>query len=73
MKLFVWIDPHPVPYGSSLLFAVAETEEEARRIAKSARAFHHGDILQDSAPNVELGVPARVLDVPCGEWHQWSE
>lgn len=73
MKLFVWVDPYPVSYGSSLVFAVASDLEEARKVAKSGGAYAYGRHLQDHSPGVELGEPDRVLPLPCAEWHEWSE
>lgn len=73
MKLFVWIDPYRVSYGSSLFFAVAETVEAARDVAARSKAYAYGNHEQSAPPGVELGEPARIVDLPCGEWHEWSE
>lgn len=73
MKLFVWERPYTVFYGSSMLIAVAESVEEAKRIAKSAPGYSY--TIFDGHPNrsVKLGEPTRVVDLPCAEWHEWSE
>lgn len=77
MKLFVWANPYPVYYGSSGLFAVAETEEQARQIAESAPVYSYIHN-EKTSPEFErslikLGPPTRVVDLPCAEWHEWSE
>lgn len=78
MKLFVWADPYTIPYGSSLLIAVAETVEEAREAASSRSVtYSYGKHKQgtnnrhDAA--ADLGEPTRVVDIPCAEWHEWEE
>ena len=73
MKLFVWVDPYEVEFGTSMLFAVAETLEEAKAEAMRGQAYAFGEFKQDRVPVVELGAPTRVLDLPCAEWHEWSE
>lgn len=77
MKLFVWADPYAVSFGASVYFAVAETVEEARKIAFDASRYSYGeheiDKIGEAAAQFLAGDPTRVLDVPCGEWHQWSE
>lgn len=75
MKLFVWNDPYPVSYGSSLVFAVAETLEQAVELCKTGDAYRYGEFKQERRPIVDLaGVPPlRIVDVPCAEWHEWSE
>lgn len=76
MKLFVWNNPYEVWYGSSMVFAVAETLEAAKEIACSAAArwFHYVEYEQDRRtwPH-DLGDPLRVVDLPCAEWHHWEE
>lgn len=76
MKLYVWANPYPVPYGTSAFFAVADSVESAREIAKRAKSYSYveyggEDVKQDIT--VVLGEPTRIVDLPCGEWHQWSE
>jgi hypothetical protein len=73
MKLFVWGQPYNVPFGSSMYFAVAETVEQAREMARTAPAFAYTSIEENPPPAVLLGEPTRVLDLPCAEWHVWSE
>lgn len=76
MKLFVWIDPYHVPYGSSMLFAAAETEAEAMAQALRGRAYRFGEeeieLVKDGIV-AKLGPPTRVVDLPCAEWHSWAE
>lgn len=74
MKLFVWANPYTVSYGSTMFFAVAETVEEAREIARKADAY--AEEPDDRGPNkngIKLLEPTRVVDLPCGEWHKWEE
>jgi hypothetical protein len=78
MKLFVWADPYRISYGTSMVFAVAETVEQAREIA-AAQTRHYSYAQYASEPHaaysgsVKLGEPTRVVDLPCAEWHEWSE
>jgi hypothetical protein len=76
MKLYIWNTPYSVAYGSSLLFVVAPSLKEARRQAKKGTWWKYGDcpenpILPKHFPL--LGSPTRVVDLPCAEWHEWSE
>ena len=88
MRLFVWNNPYRVSYGSSLVFAVAETLEEARAIAQSrAAAWYAYGVYPDGSPPYTdnhvsntsresapmLGEPTRIVDIPCSEWHRWEE
>lgn len=77
LKLFVWADPWRVSYGSSVLYAVAETEAEARQLACKGRRFSYTKYEEELADMTrvveELGHPTRVVDVPCAEYNQWSE
>ena len=76
MKLFIWVDPYRVSYGSSMAFAVAETLEDAKKQAASGRTYSYGKYEQDWNPTElgeKLGEPDRVLDLPCAEWHEWKE
>lgn len=64
----------PVHYGSSMLMVVAETIEQARELAKTGAAYTYGAFKQDRVPMESIdGEPTRVVDVPCAEWHKWSE
>lgn len=75
MKLFFWNDPYPVSYGSSSVFVVAETVEQARELAKTGKHYSYGEYLNEerSMSSIELGAPTRVVDLPCAEWHEWHE
>ena len=77
MKLFVWAEPYGVNYGSSMLIAVAETVEQAREIAVKAPGYsfaQYRDVNnEDWVIAATLGEPTRIVDLPCAEWHQWSE
>ena len=79
MKLYIWIEPYNVAYGQSWYMAVAESADNARAIARNAPRntfLTHDDRLppmRDSADDLLAGPPTRVVDIPCGEWHEWSE
>ena len=89
MKLYVWIDPYLVAYGKSMVFSIAENEDDARKLAMSslAKYYTYGE-LPDGYPTyiennkvnfcrekpiIELGKPTRVESIPCAEWHRWEE
>lgn len=75
MKLYVWCDPYPVSYGTSMVFAVASNLKEARQIAaERSTSWSHAQFQQESGPNkIRLGKPDRVVELPCAEWHEWQE
>jgi hypothetical protein len=72
MKLFIWAEPYRVDYGTSAVFAVAETVEQARAIARGAPAYKYVEFGY-GIRDYDLGEPTRVVDLPCAEWHEWSE
>jgi len=75
MKLFVWNDPYTIPYGSACAYAVAETEDQARDLVKSACISHYGLTPSNKAPEgMDIDRPAdRELTLPCAEIYQWQE
>lgn len=78
MKLFLWNAPYHVPYGSSMVFAIAENVEDARAIATSKRASWWAfGAIADGEPREWLdalkGEPTRIVELPCAEWHKWCE
>ena len=77
MKLFVWANPYSVSYGTSAVFAVAETIEEAREAAKAGTGYAFVEFNQPvpDAAQIPLGEPTRVVEIngPVAEWHEWSE
>lgn len=76
MKLFVWCDPYSVPYGASMVFAIADNLEMAKQEAAVGYEFEFGNSgsreRQDWS-GIKLGDPDRVVDLPVAEWHEWSE
>lgn len=72
-KLFIWNNPYQVNYGGSIIYAVAETEQEARSAAANAMVISYGEYEQDRLDNMKLGKPTRVLDAPYAECYHWSE
>jgi hypothetical protein len=73
MKLFVWNNPYEVRWGHSLVVAVAETVEDARQQAIAGKAYTYGQFERDGVQGTPLGEPIRIVDLPCAEWHEWSE
>ncbi len=74
MKVFIWNEPYAVAYGGSFLFVVAETEEQARELAKTAPVFSNGFSHQEEPLGaMTLGQPLRVIDAPYAECYTWSE
>lgn len=77
MKLFVWNEPYDVAYGQSMVFAVAETVEQARELCRTGTVCTYGTPKdwepKDWTKKINLGEPTRVVDIPCAEWHEWSE
>jgi hypothetical protein len=74
MKLFVWNSPYGVSYGGSIGYAVAETEEEARAVLISGFVSEYGNTPRPiEHPGLKLGKPDRVMDLPYGEFYEWSE
>jgi hypothetical protein len=81
MKLYFWANPYKVAYGESWVIAVAETLDDAKRQAAAGKVFKFGLDFSDSKRfpqeqsvlKIELGEPTRVVDLPCAEWHEWSE
>lgn len=77
MKLFIRADPYRVPYGGSMVFAVAETVEQAKIEVARAKAYSYCKFEADSSfvasSATKLEEPTRIVDLPCAEWHHWSE
>ena len=72
MKMYVWANPYHVSYGSSLVVAIADSLPEARKEACKGMAYSFGEFEQ-ARPDVPLGKPTRIVNLPCAEWHEWSE
>jgi hypothetical protein len=80
MKMFIWKSPYQVDYGAAVAVAIAETEEQARELLKTAEIspFGMNPIMPSGARHYEPGMdvkgPAtRAYDLPCAEFFQWSE
>lgn len=76
MKLFVWANPYDVSYGTSGLFVVANDLDEARTLAATGKRYSYVEFEERSEGDmsrIALGEPTRVVDLPCAEWHEWSE
>ncbi len=71
LKLFVWDNPYRIPFGGTVCFAVAESVEAAKAQLKVSAGYYAG--MESQTPQEKLGDPDRVLDLPAGEWHSWSE
>jgi hypothetical protein len=75
VNLYVWVNPYPVNYGSSLIISIASSLEEAKLVANDklrARAYSYGEYERAFGP-ITLGAPKRVVSLPCAEWYEWSE
>lgn len=74
LKLYVWVDPYPVKYGSSMVVAVADSEDAARQQAAKGKQWAYGSFEQPGTmERIALGAPTRVVPLPCAEWYEWSE
>lgn len=73
LKLYVWSDPYAVKYGTSMLISIARSEDEARAQAAGAPAYKYSEFPDGTRSGVKLGAPTRIIDLPCAEWHEWSE
>ncbi len=72
MKLYVWSNPYRVSYGTTMVFAIAENLEQAKELASKGKAYAYNEY-EEKTPKVGLGDPLRIVDLPCAEWHMWSE
>lgn len=73
MKLYIWNEPYRVRYGSSIVYAVAETEEQARELAEKAPKSPYGLGVENGGCKLKGRAPDRVLELPCAEIYEWSE
>jgi hypothetical protein len=73
MKLYIWADPYHVSDGTSMLLAVARSVEEAKQLAARGARFSYVQYKQGDGMEIDLGEPTRIVDLPCAEWHEWSE
>lgn len=76
MKLYIWHDPYAVDYGASLLIVAAENLRDAKEQATAGGRYSFGFYEGEAAEwrgRPKLGKPNRVLNLPCAEWHKWSE
>jgi hypothetical protein len=59
-----------------MVFAVAKNLEAAKKLAcsQAAKWFTYGQYEEDQREwTYPLGDPIRIVDLPCAEWHEWSE
>jgi len=73
MKLYVWAGPYHVPWGSSMLVVIATNLEEAKKLATTGKLYSYGEYDHSNTPEVELGEPTRVVELPCAEWYSFEE
>lgn len=74
MKLYVWNRPYDIPFGGSILYAVAENLMDARKFAEKALISNYGYKPDHPYPHkLDLGKPDRVCDLPYAEIYEWSE
>jgi len=72
VKMYIWNNPYHVDYGSSLLVVLAHNLRQAKSEAKRGQGYIYGEY-ERPTPDVKLGKPTRVLNLPCAEWHRWEE
>jgi len=61
-------------YGVSMVFAIAENEELARKQIENAPAYEYVEHeISMISHNIKLGPPLRIVKCPCAEWHEWAE
>ena len=72
MKLYVWENPYKIPYGHSIVFAIASNLREAKKEASNGKNYSFGYSV-GSHPDIKLGKPTRIISLPCAEWHRWEE
>ena len=37
------------------------------------KLYRYVQFERDIVPSAVLGEPTRIVDLPCAEWHEWSE
>lgn len=73
MRLYVWANPFSVPYGTSMCISVAASVEEAKLQAEAGFFYSFVEYDHGTLSGIVLGEPTRIVDLPCAEWHEWSE
>ncbi len=73
LKLYVWGSPYLIPFGHSMIFAIAHNLREARKQTKQGKSYSFGIENDDRHSKVKLGKPTRIVKLPCAEWHEWEE
>jgi len=75
VKLYIWCEPYAVEYGSSVCFAVAKSEEEARKLLAANRTRYYGGFYEEDEDDCwklpNLGPPSRVVELPHAEHWYW--
>lgn len=74
LKLYIWDEPYPIPYGNSCLFVLAHTLTEAKKKAlKQTLLGVHPHQPHRRPSKVALGKPDRVIRKPAAVWIEWEE
>ena len=76
MKLYVWENPWHVDYGTSLVIAVADSLDEAKRVATEKLREPKWDAFEwdkETHQSVKLGGPHEIIDCPTAAWFEWRE
>lgn len=73
MKMYVWNEPYKISYGSSILYVVANSLMQAKKLAKHAIVQKYGFSDNGTLGDIKLGEPTRILDLPCAEVYHWEE
>jgi hypothetical protein len=75
MNLYIWDRPYNVSWGQSRLCVVANSVEEARVVALTAKhpyPIPHDAIVTPIKPEMVAREPDIVLPCPCADLEEWS-
>lgn len=74
MKLYVWKDAYPVPYGTANGYAIADSEDAARELLRGAKVSMYGWPPEESPGQLAIDrAPDRIHDLPHAEFAHWEE
>lgn len=75
VKMFVWNNPYGIDYGGTCIFALGETEEDARIAALAAEMMWFGRHAPNTAIPVRISLnrPADLILESGAVCYAWSE
>lgn len=76
MRMYIWNVLWPEYYSGSIVYAVAENVDDARREARAAKIQGFGEFSRDRPTSLLMDIdrePDRILDLPCAEIYEWEE